>query len=174
MGRLRYGLIFFCFACLGWSCIKQKRLDNRVSLWRMDRIPYGTRYAYDNLPSVFPEAEIRTSSRFPILYHREGRGDTLRTLIILTPAFFPEPDEMNSLIRFAASGNQVFISSRFFDDTVFSLLHIKPRSYEFRGYGNSPDSIPAKDTIGGNKPGETNPERILKKLQWSACWIRSG
>jgi len=108
------------------SCNRRKKLDERVSLWRMDKIPYGTHYAYDNIPSLFPEAVIRTSSRFPQLFRDEDAPDTLRTLIVLTPSFIPEPDEMNSLIRFASSGNQVFISAIYIDDTVLEMLHLKP------------------------------------------------
>jgi hypothetical protein len=106
---------------MGCSCKKIKRLDIRESLWRMDRIPYGTKYAYDNLGYIFPHADIRTSNRFPVLF----RNDTSRALIILSPVFAPEPDEMNAIIRYAASGSQVFISAEFFGDTVMEMLHLK-------------------------------------------------
>jgi hypothetical protein len=111
--------------CVGCTCKNQKRLDRRVSLWRMDKIPYGTKYAFDNLPFIFPVADIRTSNRFPILYQSGNGDDTTRAIIILSPSFDPEPDEMNSLIRFAASGNQVFISALNFRDTVLDMLHLK-------------------------------------------------
>jgi len=127
---LQYGLIIFCISYLTSSCNNRKKLDERVSLWRMDKIPYGTKYAYDNLSALFPEAIIRTSSRFPILFSGENANDTIRTLIIVTRAFVPEPDEMNSLIRFASSGNQVFISASYVDDTVLSMLHLKPSGKE--------------------------------------------
>jgi hypothetical protein len=92
----------------------------------MDRIPYGTRYAYNNLSSIFPKAVIRTSSSFPELFPDEDAQDTLRALIIVTPAFSPDPGEMKSLIRFASSGNQIFISAIYFDDTVLTMLGLKP------------------------------------------------
>ncbi len=139
-------MFFFCFSCLACSCSRQKKLDSRISLWRMDGIPYGTRYAYENLPVIFPHAQIRTSSRFPILYGNQGGTDTLRTLIILTPAFYPESDEMNSLVRFAAAGNQVFISSRIFGDSVFSMLHMKRQEHENRRFVNALDSARIHDT----------------------------
>ena len=125
MKMMRYGLILFFFSMQVCSCGKPKKLDHRVSLWRLDKIPYGTKYAYDHLSVIFPFADIRTSSRFPVFFPQEDSKDTIRALIILTPAFVPEPDEMNSLIRFAASGNQVFISARYFEDTVMDMLHLK-------------------------------------------------
>jgi hypothetical protein len=105
------------------SC--KKRLDTRVSLWRMDKIPYGTRYAYENLSAVFPHADIRTGNQFPVLFQSGTAEDTSRALIILSPLFAPEPDEMRSIIRFASSGNQVFISALHIDDTVMTMLHQK-------------------------------------------------
>jgi hypothetical protein len=94
----------------------------------MDKIPYGTRYAFENLSSVFPKAVIRTNNEFPILYQGESSEDTTRALIILSPLFAPEPDEMRSIIRFAASGNQVFISAINIEDTVMTMLHQKQRN----------------------------------------------
>jgi hypothetical protein len=100
----------------------------------MDKIPYGTRYAFENLSSVFPKAEIRTGNLFPILFQPEAKEDTVRALIILSPLFAPEPDEMRSIIRYAAAGNQVFISALNIEDTVMSMLHQKQQvgSYFFQ------------------------------------------
>jgi hypothetical protein len=94
----------------------------------MDKIPYGTRYAFENLSSVFPKAEIRTSNQFPILFQSEAAEDTARALIIVSPLFAPEPDEMRSIIRYAASGNQVFISAFDIEDTAMTMLHQRQRS----------------------------------------------
>jgi hypothetical protein len=126
---IRYGFYLCCLLSLCSSC--KKRLDKRVSLWRLDKIPYGTRYAYENLSSLFPRAEIRTGNRFPVIYSSETRQDTMRTLIVLSPLFAPEPDVMRSIIRFAASGNQIFISSLEIDDTVMSMLHMKQKGEMF-------------------------------------------
>jgi hypothetical protein len=121
---LKYRLIIFCLLSMCCSCKKQ--LDRRVSLWRLDKIPYGTKYSYDNLPFIFPNADIRTSNRFPVLYQNENGDDTQRALIIIGSEFRPEPGEMQDIIRFAASGkNQVFISALYFEDTVMTMLHLK-------------------------------------------------
>jgi hypothetical protein len=91
----------------------------------MDRIPYGTKYAYDNLNYIFPHADIRAGSGFPLLFQSESADDTTRALIIMGPKFEPEPDEMHSIIRFASAGNQVFISTLYFGDTIMDMLHLK-------------------------------------------------
>ena len=110
---------------MGCACNQQKNLNRRVSLWRLDKIPYGTRYAHDNLSFVFPNADIRTRSRYPEALLTENNDDTLRALIILSPAFAPDSEAMNSIIRFASFGNQVFISALDFNDTVMDILHLK-------------------------------------------------
>jgi hypothetical protein len=121
---IKNSILILCL--LGLSCSSHKLLDERVSLWRIDKIPYGTKYTYDNLPFIFPDADIRTSSRFPVLFQNENTDDTSRALIIVGPEFVPEPEEMNAIIRFASSGkNQVFISALNFGDTVMSILHLR-------------------------------------------------
>lgn len=107
----------------------------------MDKIPYGVKYAYDNLSSVFPKADIHSSNRFPILFQGGNWEDTTRALIILSPLFAPEPDEMRSIIRFAASGNQVFISALEIEDTVMSMLHQKQKGDLFYFQDSSEVSI---------------------------------
>lgn len=122
---LRYGVFISCLILTGCGGNSEKKLDRRVSLWRMDKIPYGTKYAYDNLSFIFPKARIQTSNRFPGLLHLQNDDDTVRTLIIISPQFIPEDNEMNSLIRFAAAGNQVFVSALYIADTVMNMLHLK-------------------------------------------------
>ena len=114
----------------------------------MDKIPYGTYFAYENLSYLFPEAIIRTSSKYPVLFQNDGGEDSTRALIILSPLFRPEPDEFKSIIRFAASGNQVFISARYFDDTVMSMLHLKWNGSMFAGGDSAEFSLldPASNT----------------------------
>jgi hypothetical protein len=91
----------------------------------MDRIPYGTKYAFENLSSIFPKSEIQTSNRFPILFQNENDSDISKIILIIGPEFKPEADEMRSLILFAAKGkNQVFISALSFGDTVLNMLHL--------------------------------------------------
>jgi len=107
----------------------------------MDKIPYGTRYAFENLSSVFPKAEIRTGNQFPVLFQNDANEDTARALIILSPLFAPQPDEMRSIIRYAASGNQVFISALNFDDTVMTMLHQKQKISLFFLHDSSTVSI---------------------------------
>jgi hypothetical protein len=97
----------------------------------MDKIPFGTKYAYEHLNFIFPQASIRTSDRFPEMFPSESGDDTTRTLIIVSPIFAPEPGEMQAILRFAASGNQVFISSPEIEDTIQRMMHLKQQGSYF-------------------------------------------
>ncbi|HTB25888.1 MAG TPA: DUF4350 domain-containing protein [Puia sp.] len=123
----------------------------------MDKIPYGIKYSYDNLPFIFPNADIRTSNRFPVLFQNENGDDTPRALIIVGPEFRPDPDEMQDIIRFAASGrNQVFISALYFEDTVMAMLHLKIKEDIFFERDSSEISLLSPDKkqwINYNYPG---------------------
>src|ERR1700735_1487232 len=47
---------------------KKKELNRRVTLWRQDKIPYGTYIAYENLPSIFPNADITLNKSSPATF----------------------------------------------------------------------------------------------------------
>jgi hypothetical protein len=121
----RQVIFILVLACLGCACNHQKILNKRVTLWRMDPIPYGTKYAFDNLPMIFPDADIRTSRNIPQLLQNVSSDDTLRTLMVVSGRFDADSDEMNALIRFASFGNQVFISCQELGDSVSGMLHLK-------------------------------------------------
>lgn len=123
---LQYGLLCCLLMCLA-ACAKNKILNNFISLWHRDKIPYGTYYAYENLSYIFQNAKIHSGRSFPEIDH-EDVGDSCRALIILSRRFFPEEEDLHNLVRFAASGNQVFISAMYFNDTLFDFLNLKIRS----------------------------------------------
>lgn len=125
MKKLRRHYIFiFLLVSLGFAC-NQKNLNKRVSLWRMDKIPYGTKYAFDHLQTIFPKADIRTSGDFPQILQNDTTDDTLRTLMIISRRFTADSDEVNDLTRFASFGNQIFISFVDTEDSVLGMFHLK-------------------------------------------------
>ena len=142
----RYGVLVVWLLLSGCACKKSKILERRVSLWRLDRNPYGTKYAYDNLSHIFPEARIFASKRFPALFQVNSQ-DTIRSLIIINERFEPEDNELNSIIRFAAAGNQVFISSFYFADTVLAKLKLKVDGTDYNEGDSTDMSLldPGKD-----------------------------
>ena len=100
-------------------------MDKRITIWHLDKIAYGTTYAHENLNYIFPNATIYTTDKYPILSSEREAIDSVRSLIMIGRTFAPEPADLNALLRFASSGNQVFISAEYFEDTILSMLNCK-------------------------------------------------
>ncbi|HTQ28768.1 MAG TPA: hypothetical protein VMI35_11590 [Puia sp.] len=113
---------------------RPKLLDQRISLWRKDRIPYGTFYAYENLRYIFPRAIITENNSSPADYRYfvntdySSQSNTTKQrkgYIIIAPRVIPDQREINALMNFVGEGNQVFISAFHIGDSLLSSLKIK-------------------------------------------------
>lgn len=133
MKRTGYHIFFLCWIlCLAAcsSCQHQKKLNTSLTLRATDKIPYGTYYAFDNLPALFPGAGIVKNLQSPSTFYYDTAGENdrplrLKTYIIIGPRIFPEKEELESMIRFAASGHQLFMSSLAFGESLLKTLNLK-------------------------------------------------
>jgi len=117
------------------SCTQEsKRLSQLIiTLWRQDKNPYGSYYAFENLKYIFPAADItinrgspaESRSFFPPDYSGEGVNRKQRMgYIIISPQVIPDQREINALMNFVGEGNQVFISSFHVGDSLLRALKI--------------------------------------------------
>jgi len=139
----------------------RKNLNKRVTLWRSDKIPYGTYYAYENLKSIFPGAAVVINKRSPDRYKSYSiknvtddadnvtYDDEKTTYIIVGNQVIPDDDEVAALLGMVARGQHVFISSLRIGETLLDSLHLKTAFYT-SAY-NTDDSL----TVSVNSP-ETN------------------
>lgn len=110
-------LLVFFGAISSLNCGRQKKLNKRVSLWKNDKIPYGTYYAYQNLKYIFPDAEIiidnESSSRKAQTDYWEKINDNKGkvAVFIIAPVVEPTDLQMSQLFNMINQGNQVFISA---------------------------------------------------------------
>jgi len=115
-------LLLLCLAPAMFSCnslSSGKQLNERVTLRRTDKIPYGTFVAFDNLKYIFPSADIEINKispsnykSFTYSYNAVQSTQGYKTLyVIISPYFFPSSREYNALMRFVSEGNHVFISA---------------------------------------------------------------
>ena len=127
-----------------FSCNFQssKKLNRRVTLWRKDKIPYGTWLAYENLPYLFPDAEISINKnspsdlRSPVGGNSSSdteKGEGKKAYIIIVPRMQPDPSEINAIMNFVGEGNHVFISAFQFSDSLLHVLNLKtpPAFYDY-------------------------------------------
>jgi len=105
------------------SCNDQNdRPSERVTLWRKDKLPYGTYVAYESLPYLFPNAEISVNRKdIASLSQKDGK----KALIFIGHYAVADPSDVNALLNFVGEGNHVFISSLYFTDTLLRALNIR-------------------------------------------------
>ncbi len=92
---------------------KKRRLDEKITLRRQDKIPYGTYVAYRNLKYLFPKATVYTNKYEPGYWDSLSVYESNQAFISICQNFNPDEDEMKRLIRFVENGNDVFISARY-------------------------------------------------------------
>jgi hypothetical protein len=117
--------------CLMGCDSGNKTMNRRVSLWRKDKIPYGTYYAYENLKYIFPNATITINKTSPTYFnfnYASGNGNNSagrKIYIIISPRVIPDKFEINALMNFVGEGNQVFISSFHIGDSLLAFLKLR-------------------------------------------------
>lgn len=85
--------------------------DERMTFRKRDKIPYGTFVAYENLKHIFPKASVSSDKRMPGDWDSLAPYGKRQALLIVSPFFNAEEDEMNSLLEFIKRGNDVFVST---------------------------------------------------------------
>ena len=125
------------------------RLNKRFTLWRDDKIPYGTYYAYRQLSSIFGEAAIDVVNTSPAIssslgLHTEAVNDSLslfdkQAYLIIGNSIKPSETEINALYTFISEGNHVFISCMEIGGNLLDSLRISTSLKS--GYDNDADSL---------------------------------
>jgi uncharacterized protein DUF4350 len=139
-----------------------KRMNKRVTLWRNDKIPYGTYVAYKNLDHIFPGASVVINKKSPDQYKSfslknlknddddDGSYDDKKTTyIIITTDVIPDENEAAALLGLVSRGQHVFISALRINENLLDSLHLKTAYYS--SSFNTDDSL----TVSVNNP-ETN------------------
>lgn len=154
------------------SCKSNKKtLNEHISLWREDKIPYGTYYFFRNIPSIFQDADIRTSRDqltgkqkdiFKKSYNYEDNLEKNKgrvSQIIISPMVNLNDEELNAILDFVYSGNHVFISSFMIDEKLLDTLKLKTSFYN--GLYNDKDSLTVsiKDPVDKEETSFTYPGR---------------
>jgi hypothetical protein len=111
---------------------KNRRIDERVTLRRQDKIPYGTYVAYKGLAHLFPRARVLVNRDEPGYWDSLSSDESNQALIIITGKFNADEIEMKNLINFIEKGNDVFISARNLSYSASEILECKTELSSFR------------------------------------------
>jgi len=113
-------------------------LNKRFSLWRNDRIPYGTYHAFHSLEYIFKNATIESFRYSPELLNisRENNASP-KAYIVISPSVIPSEQELKAILDHAANGNYVFISSVEPGDNLLDSLGLKVSPFNRDMYNDS-------------------------------------
>ncbi|HUQ66029.1 MAG TPA: DUF4350 domain-containing protein [Flavitalea sp.] len=85
-----------------------KALNKRITLWRNDKIPYGTYYAYNNLHYLFKNSQVVSNDKSPESFDQYANSTAY---IIIGHSVRPSESELKAILSHAIGGNHVFISA---------------------------------------------------------------
>lgn len=91
---------------------KKRQLNEKITLRKEDKIPYGTYVAYRSLAYLFPDASISASRDEPGFWDSLSNYDAGQAYIVVADNFNADEGEMRRLLSFAKKGNDVFISAQ--------------------------------------------------------------
>ncbi len=112
----------------------EKKLDERITLRRQDKIPYGTFVAYKGLEHLFPGASVRVNRDEPGYWDSLSSDQTNQALIIITGKFNADETEMKNLVNFMEKGNDVFVSARTLSYSAGEFLDCKVNTSAISSY----------------------------------------
>ena len=152
---------------------RERLFDQRVTLRKKDKLPYGTFIAFENLKHLFPFASIKVNRKEPAYWDSLSVEDSGQALIIISPQFFANEHEMRRMISFAEHGNDVFISAMVIDNDVKDLLKCSASyldlSSTYFGKQGTGDSLvislskpPFKNSYNYSYPGQRLDSRFIK------------
>jgi hypothetical protein len=150
-------------------------MDERITLRKIDKNPYGTYVAYEDLKFLFPYAEIKDNDESPThntsyikQYSYTSESDLPRALyVIITPGFHPDDKEYDALLRFVGAGNHIFVSSFSWSQNFTDSLNLHISGpYSFVNFSDSLEvSIKhpvTKDSVGFAYPGKSDDTYFTK------------
>ena len=109
---------------------RNRQFDERITLRKKDKIPYGTYVAHKNLTYIFPRARVYTSRREPGYWDSVDTDNSGQVYIIITGRFSATELEMKKIIEFVKNGNDVFISARYISADADRILGCNTSSFD--------------------------------------------
>ena len=107
-------IFFFGGLIIANSKKRVRRMDERITLRHVDKIPYGTAVAKNLLPSLFPRASIYFNKAYPAYWDSVSDNESNQAVILVADAFNADEEELNQIFSFVKEGNYVFIIAKSF------------------------------------------------------------
>lgn len=113
---------------------KNHRFDERITLRAKDKVPYGSFIAFESLRRFFPKATVQVSKQEPGYWDSISNFDPGQLVVIISPTFNADEQEMKKLLGFIENGNDVFISTMDISYDVTKIIKCDANSAEGMEY----------------------------------------
>jgi hypothetical protein len=144
------GLLFIVLAMITVGCSKEKKLNEKLTFWKNDKIPYGTYYAYENLERMFPGVDISINKTSPDKFNLSNLDELTdvkpdssnageSAMIIIAPVVAPDRRELQAMMNYISEGNHIFISAMEFSENLMDSLKLKTQFES--GFESMEDSL---------------------------------
>ncbi|MFN2438229.1 MAG: DUF4350 domain-containing protein [Chitinophagaceae bacterium] len=93
---------------------RPRKMDERITLRKQDKIPYGFYAARNLLPSLFPQASVYADNRPPGFWDSVYSDEINQAVFLVSKDFNASESELKQILDFAEKGNYVFIICKYF------------------------------------------------------------
>lgn len=139
--KIYLGLLLFLFVGLvAIEFSKKTPIDWRKTFDENDKIPYGTFVLYDQLPSIFPESEIKNITVTPFEYFdsyyiwADSTYETTGNYMYIDEYMDIDDVSAQELLDFASYGNTVFMATSYPPQKFYDSLRLDiVTKYDFKG-----------------------------------------
>lgn len=116
------------FGIIITELVRPKPLNWRPSYTANDKIPFGCYVLFEELPVLFPGADIERTEQTPFSVLVERDYSENANYIFINGVLNFDEQETNKILDFVESGNDVFMAATFFGTTLSDTLNIEVAS----------------------------------------------
>ncbi len=128
--------------------INEQKTDWQESFFNSQKKPFDTYILFQLLPDLFKKDEFEGVNTSLSKFINEHQNDSNINVIQVSGSLYFDDDEVDSLYKFIAKGNRVFLSAHSFDYSLLDSLGIQ--CYPFSSF-----YFQENDTLNNGKPRET-------------------
>lgn len=125
------------------------------------KIPYGTKIAYDLMKDIFPEGDLIENNEPPFVLFKETYQNT--NYIAITNDFSPDKYEVDRLLEYVSMGNRLFISAYHISGKFADTLNLDLNYWDYFSFFGRPNKYNMKDSFNIYLEEETEGDTVFYK-----------
>src|SRR5690606_1193165 len=104
--------------------VRPKPIDWRASYISMDKIPFGGFVLFEEVTSLFKNAEIEKIDKDPYVFLTDSTYTQNSAYIFINDEIFFDERQADEILKYVENGNTVFVSSRSFGSILADSLQL--------------------------------------------------